>query len=88
MSHSPDTLFFDRLDKEWEAAMAAQKRYDVLDFNNDVLESFDSLPLASAYLAQWETAESKGAIRDNEYYDDGGWEIIRDNRDLSGEVDF
>lgn len=60
----------------------ADKRYDVLDFNNDVLESFDSYALAVTYLHQWETAESKGAIRDNDYYDDGGWEIVRDNRNF------
>jgi hypothetical protein len=59
-------------------------RYDVLDFNNDVLESFDSYALAVTYLEQWETSEDKGAIRDNQYWDGddpaGTWEIVRDNR--------
>ena len=64
------------------------KRYDVLDFNNDVLESTDSYALAVTALANWETAESKGAIRDNDYWDDGGWEIVRDNRDLSDHAEY
>lgn len=74
MTATTDTLFFDRLDKEWEAAMTGN-RYEVLDFNGDVLESSDSWGLATVYLAQWETAESKGAIRDNLT-----GEIVLDNR--------
>lgn len=53
------------------------ERYEVLDFNDEVLYSSNSWGLAVTYLAQWETAESKGKIREN--YEDGGFDIVLDH---------